>query len=890
MIFIEDPRTKYFQPSPLPPARQEKEKKRKTSEEKEDANNPVTDVLVYNPIEKSKTTSTFSSFQTTLPFSNRTSNSNLPIFRRKPLRLVDPSHTFRLLEQLEEELPSRKSTAPIAVRKLRIQTLSDPNWVRRPQINNAPLEIKKDTDVRPEIPLDYGVVIAKPFDFVKAEGVIVPNNMKKPKKESVTDMKSEDTGGAAYKEQTIKQPEGGGWGANMFLAKDQWKCEGCLAKNKDTFKKCPSCKMPRGKTSYDGVTYDDEEEEEKKEVAGSIGASGFSFAKPAASIGASGFSFGTNNSSVSNTGFTFGAPKEDKEPPKFTFGAPKEKEPKEQPKSLFSTSSTPAKPAPSGGFLFGAKKEEPSFNFGEQPPIKESITIIKSPTTDTSNGHVFKFGKTPDSKPITKDAGNTPGFALDKNVTFSATPAPKRKKDTGSNPFAPKETPEPFEKVDTPMPKNGVEKKESAPKTDGFSFDNAVKKVKSEAPTGTSLPTTTATTRLQFTFGQTPETKEPKKLAPIAESKPEAAKPSFAFGQQPKSDTPAAFGASSEPTKPTPPFTFGQKSAETPASSSFGSTPSSTTAFGQKPAETPASSSFGSVPASTPAFGQKPTETPATSFTAPSATSFGQKPTPANSSFGSTPAPSTKRKSEDPTSSFAPAPATTTSAFTFGAKPKTDATPAQPFSTNATFPPAQSFGSTNASSGTSFTQPFGGTNTTASTGFNPSFGASAPAPTPFGGSTSTPFGTSNPPASASFGASNPPASGATSFGSSTQPFGNTASAQPAAFTPAPSASFPPAFGASGATGNFAAPAPSNFSAAPATGFNASFNPQTPQAQNFGANPSGGFNATASFAATPGFNAGGGAPSFSLGAGGSKTGESNTRRRRVIRARRPPGTK
>ena len=137
------------------------------------------------------------------------------------------------------------------------------------------MEIKRGTEVQPEFSLHFIVSTAvKPLDFMKTEGVIIPSNLKlklSQKKKSLTE--TEDSGGAAYKEQTVKQPDSGGWGANMFLAKDQWKCEGCFAYNKDTDKKCSSCGMPRGKSSYDGITFDDDDDmevEDKKEVIGSI--------------------------------------------------------------------------------------------------------------------------------------------------------------------------------------------------------------------------------------------------------------------------------------------------------------------------------------------------------------------------------------------------------------------------------------------------------------------------------------------------------------------------------------------------------------------------------------------------------------------------------------------
>lgn len=677
------------------------------------------------------------------------------------------------------------------------------------------------------------------------------------------------------------------WGANMFAhSAGKWKCPACYVMNDESESACTACEEKR----KDGGGANGSKPPASKETSSGkfpFGAppastptpakgSAFSFGStPAPKAKALGtpFAFGTSttNTPVTNStagGFSFGVTasteKKKEETAKetssaksgFSFGAP--------PQNTQNGSGTDTKePTSKPAFQFGST----SSNATEFPPPKmEAQTQSKKESEKKPGG--FTFGAPTGNLPLPNadEAKKSEFNGFSFGIANSS--KPPEAKPIASGEKAGKN--EPFQPVAKPA-KNvhfGDTSSSSASKGDESTRKKRRNDGNEEAPT-VSTPAPAATL-----FGETSTTNDETKAstntpsfsfgssAPSSKSTASTG-PAFAFG----STTPAATGAT-EDKKPVqtsgPAFKFGN------------STPVTTTNKNKdKPAQTPAFTFGGTTPAAADNKDAKPAPTPTTvPFT-----------------FGGSATPATTEPSHAPFSSAAttaPGPITT-----FGAAPV--AAPA-PFGSTTTAPaatssfgakPVNAFGTAPAPAGTA---PASGFGSTASQPFN-----SAPTPAPSGvpvfGSTTAP--TPGPSGAPAFGSTTP---GPTTFGSTPAPagFGSTPG-QTFGATPAPA---PSTFGSSAPSTGFGAPSttgPNNFGfnqAAPAQGIfgGAASTTQTPStttpaANGFGA-PSFGATPTAppanSFGATnmttP--NTPGG---FNIGAGGSKRG------RRIVRAKRPPGS-
>ena len=150
------PKTKYFKPSP--PSSKKRITSTSSSKEKENRLVPHNNTNTSSSATTGKNTM-FSRFQQK-SFTIGTA-SNLPLCRRKPLKLEDPSSIFRSLDKIDEDFSfvnnnTSKINQPTAVKRIKISKYSDPRWVvpssssstqKFNNDENKPVNLKNDAEV-----------------------------------------------------------------------------------------------------------------------------------------------------------------------------------------------------------------------------------------------------------------------------------------------------------------------------------------------------------------------------------------------------------------------------------------------------------------------------------------------------------------------------------------------------------------------------------------------------------------------------------------------------------------------------------------------------------------------------------------------------------------------
>ena len=728
-----------------------------------------------------------------------------------------------------------------------------------------------------------------------------------------------------------------GWGDTFKpFTENMWICDTCSTSNPVTEHKCMACEAVRGTASSD----------DKKNAAtpapaaaaGSIGPGGFSFGNaafaPAPAAGADTTNGTTGGFLFDNIaapapavggGFSFGAaPTPSETPMPFSFDktngssgfvfnsaaksiddvSPKEQSAK---KLRFSMESDGGKrettTAPFSFAPVEETKEQDSkpalFSFGTKPSEEAKPDDEDSQPATGSKSSGFQFGSKPAEEKKSDDDVSKP--AATTGFSFGGAKPNESEDDATKTPQA---TTEQETKEDTAM-----EAKADEPKTPSFSFGAkpAAKSEPKPAPAG------------GFSFGVTPASgdkgNKPASTFVLKEPATEikAPKVDFSFGTTKTSDSTASHAMGPPPNKPS---TFG---GTAPATATDSAAPQPF-AFGSSASSAPPTA----TETSTPAVSTAPA--PATDESASQSTFFGNL-TPA-------PAPTQdedrkkKRRPEDEEKSAADAtssvpplggsfsPATPSApAFSFAFTPgPTAVPPATPYNASSvasgdttTAPPFGSVSAAPAPSGGGFTFGIGstpvappsiplpgGTTPAQASGFGQNGGSNpfvstsaAPAPAmEFGSSTTqaaqsttqpvsfnfgTSSGTQNPPA---FGTPTPPSQQGFTFGPAQQPaptagvFSTTPAAGGFSFSSAPAPAAMPA-GGFGSGGFGQAPAP----AAP-SGFGVGFGSTTPVV------PVG---------RTPNIPTGGGFSIGSTGGGGGGRSGASTGRRRILRAKRPPGS-
>eukprot|EP00581_Thalassiosira_minuscula_P008452 CAMPEP_0183707980 /NCGR_PEP_ID=MMETSP0737-20130205/4383_1 /TAXON_ID=385413 /ORGANISM="Thalassiosira miniscula, Strain CCMP1093" /LENGTH=1413 /DNA_ID=CAMNT_0025935751 /DNA_START=74 /DNA_END=4315 /DNA_ORIENTATION=- len=685
---------------------------------------------------------------------------------------------------------------------------------------------------------------------------------------SPSSLKKDKPTPAATNASPAPAPAASGWG-NLFKSKPgEWKCDVCMTKNPKEAGKCLACEAPKAGSEDNGAAASSSSSGSgaNGEKKGSIGTGGFSFggatssstapapaASPSgggASIGSGGFSFGgaattpakSKRTRDDGNGVGGGKDKATIGAGGFTFGGASPSA------SAPSASGGGASSFGSGGFSFGAggsgTTSTPANTPAKPKRGRDDDASSKSPTAPSGGG--FTFGAAAAPAPATK-ANSSAGFTFGASASASGD---EKKEDSVSAATV-----------------------TAAASTSGFSFGATEKKKGG----GASIP--------GFSFGAPPPAATPAsaKKDESSAAEPSSKKAMFTFGKgTPSLPVPAGNGANTPAPVGASSFSFGSSTPAAPtAGKNDGASASSSKSlfpFGggttpAKPAEsapTPA--------AAAPMFGAPTFQAPAPAATTDN--TMNGAPAPSASSgnpafaFGSAPAAAPKPAEAAPTpaASFgfgASAPATSGSTFQFGAAAgATSTTPA------TAKPPASGPGfAFGAAAGVSTpaapSSGFGATPAPAAGGF--SFGSASQPPAAAAPTTPGTFafgGSPTPAPTTGFGATPAPAAGGFGFGNaSTQP------AAPAAPTP----------GAAFAFGSSAAAAPN-----PTPGFAPAATP-TPT-PGFGGNAGFGATPSAMGGATPGAAAGGGA--FSIGTGGPKRtpGGKAPGTRRILKARRPPGTR
>jgi hypothetical protein len=692
-----------------------------------------------------------------------------------------------------------------------------------------------------------------------------------------------------------RKVEAGGWGS-LFVDryKGKWKCDTCSSYTDDDKTVCASCETER--TGGAGYSSSSAPAGDKSATAGVVSSSGFSFG--GASTSTTPDNKSKDSSSVSTGGFIFSA--------------------------------APAPAASSGGgFTFGGAAPAASasttgggFTFGGSSPAHAPSSAHAPATSNGGGGFTFTTSSSTTSATKEEKPSDVPGFS------FGSTPSKKKSEETAKATFSfgaakPLSTPENGDKSRSLSGSSSLDTKAEIPAAPKFSFGAAPTDGSSTpAPLGSIKPQAPATEPNQKrSRGDNGES--------LSKSVTKDSKPTFSFGSQPTAEKDSAndskatfsFGGSSEsaPAPAVPKFSFGSTPAAAPANSQpitpavpLGSVRSEASDDRSKRRRDGGDDSKNDTPA--PAFGATSSSSaapPAPSF------SFGKTPAPApalsgGNLFGSTPAPSSSQAAATTFGSKpgdssaapvpfgnAPVPAPTAGGFSFGQAPAP--APAE------TPQPAFSFGGNSGSTGgqpsappmfgndssapASAPQMLGGTPALASAA-PPMFGAStagqpgsAPAPQSQAfGSTPNPFGDSAPAPAAptqgfSFGSTPGPAPATTQgfgsaqaqaapggFGSTPNPpaqggFGSTPAQAPGGFgsTPAPPT---PGFSYGGAPPQQQAPGPAPFTPfggaptpapGPSYGGGGGFNSAPPAGGGFGG---GGFNSAPQQPAQGGFGGGG----------------------------------